>query len=355
MKIKILKIIYIVVFALAFAAPGVLSLARGEENIGNERKEELADLNYLNFAEKFDGYFSENFGFRNALVDMNNRLKYSLFRQSGEDLVIAGRDGWLFYKDALPDFTGEGTLSDEQIGEIADMLRDAQNYARSVGTEFVFIAAPNKMEIYGENMPYYCVEDGKAGNYEKLMAALEERDVSHVDLKAVLKSAKESMDTPLYHKLDTHWNNLGAGIAYGAVMERLGLEASDYSRAGYSVRNIFDGDLYGMLFPRGTKKDAQIVFDVEEKFYYTSSFRSSDDLIISTVNEEGKGSIRMFRDSFGNAFYPLVANDFEKAEFSRALPYDLTGIGAYDAVIIEIVERSIPNLLAYPLVLEADR
>ncbi len=76
-------------------------------------------------------------------------------------------------------------------------------------------------------------------------------------------------------------------------------------------------------------------------------------MIISTANDGGNKSVLMFRDSFGNALYPFAANDFEQARFSRALPYDLTDIGAYDLVVIEIVERNIGNLLEYPPVLEA--
>ncbi|MCM1307272.1 MAG: hypothetical protein NC223_01595 [Butyrivibrio sp.] len=353
MKNKILKTVYAALFLAAFAFPGVMSLVQKKETVGNEAKAELKELNYLNFAEKFDAYFAESFGLRNSFVNLNNRLKYALFNESGEKSVIAGRDGWLFYESALHDFNGEDMLSDEEINAIADMLRDTQDYVTRSGAEFVFAIAPNKMEIYGENMPYYCVESTDAGNYERLMEALDERGVNHTDLKSVLREAKEGSDTLLYHKLDSHWNSLGAYTAYASIMEHTGFEAADYSQTAYSVQDIFDGDLYGMLFPKGDKKDGQIVFDTEERFYYTSNFRGADDLLISTANDGGRGSLLMFRDSFGNALYPFAANDFERARFSRALPYDLTDAGAYDLVIIEIVERNIGNLLEYPPVLEA--
>lgn len=353
MKKKILKTVYTVLFFLAFALPGVLSLVQKKESIGNEHKAELSDMNYLNFTEKFDAYFSESFGLRNVFVEWNNRLRYGLFKESGEKSVIAGKDGWLFYESALHDFNGEGILSDGEIAEIAYMLKNTQDYVESSGAEFVFVIAPNKMEIYGEYMPYYCVENTEDGNYERLMAALDKRGVRHTDLKAVLRNTKGGSDNLLYHKLDSHWNNLGAYTAYSAIMEQTGFEAADYSGIGYNVRDIFDGDLYGMLFPGGNKKDEQIVFDTEDKFYYTSNFRGSDDLLISTANDAGRGSVLMFRDSFGNALYPFVANDFERAQFSRALPYNLTDAKAYDLVIIEIVERNIGNLLEYPPVFEA--
>lgn len=353
MKNKVLKTAYIVIFFLALAIPGVMTLVQKNKSIGNEDKAELTEMNYLNFTKKFDAYFSKNFGLRNELVDLNNRLKYNIFGESGEKSVIAGKDGWLFYQSALHDFNGEEMLSGEQIDEIADALKNAQDYAEGKGVIFVFAVAPNKMEIYGENMPYYLAEYTGEGNYERLMEALDERGVNHADLKAVLKNAKKDSEELLYHKLDSHWNNLGAYLAYAEIMDIAGFDHTDYSETAYSVRKIFDGDLYGMLFPGGSEKDEQIVFDTEDKFYYTSNFRGSDDMIIGTANDGGKGSVLMFRDSFGNAIYPFAANDFEKARFSRALPYDLTDIEAYDLVIIEIVERNIGNLLEYPPVLEA--
>lgn len=353
MNKRILKTVYTVFFILLLAVPGAVFFVRGQVATGSEQKTELKDINYLNFTQKFDSYFSENFGLRGTLVEWNNRLKYALLRQSGEDSVIAGRDGWLFYEGALHDFTGKNLLSDDEIQEIADNIKAAQDYANSEGAEFVFVVAPNKMEIYGENMPYYCVESGEDGNYEHLMAALEERGVNYTDLKAELRSAAKASALPIYHKLDSHWNNMGASIAYASIMEKISFEAWDYSAAEYTVQDIFDGDLYRMLFPRGTKKDAQVVFDRENGFYYTSNFRGSDDLIITTANDGGRGSVLMFRDSFGSALYPFAANDFERAEVSRVLPYDLTDAGSYDLIIMEIVERNIANLLEYPPVLEA--
>lgn len=352
MNKKILKIAYIVIMGLALALPGIGTLIFKSDSIGNESREELSDMNYLNFSTKFDSYFSQNFGLRGELINMNNRLKYGLFKQSGEKSVIAGKDGWLFYGEAIHDYTGEDLLADCEIAEIADMLKNVQDYVESRGVKFVFVSAPNKMEIYGENMPYYCVENADDGNYEHLMAALLERGVNYVDLKEILRGASAKSDTLLYHKLDSHWNNLGASIAYNAIMSKTGMKAYDYSSEHYTIQDIFSGDLYGMLFPKGDMKDWQVVFDRAEEFYYTSNFRGVDDLIIDTANDGGNGSVLMFRDSFGNALYPFFANDFLRAEFSRALPYDLTDIDGYDIVVVEIVERNIGNLLEYPPVIE---
>lgn len=65
----------------------------------------------------------------------------------------------------------------------------------------------------------------------------------------------------------------------------------------------------------------------------------------------------MFRDSFGNAVLPFFAQAFREAEFSRAVPYrlDLTAARQADAVVVEIVERNLPDLTVRAPVMPAPR
>ena len=328
---KIIKIAYCVIFFLALAVPGVMTFTSENKTIGNEEK--ISRL--------------ENFGFRNELINLNNEIYYNVFGQSGEDSVIAGSDGWLFYESALHDYTGSEVLSTEEIAQIAQSVKYMEDSVRAQGAEFVFVVAPNKIEIYGEYMPYYTVASKEDGNYELLMDALDKAGVTYTDLKSELLAAKEDKELSLYHRLDSHWNNIGASIAYETIMDKVEMGHTVYDGVAYDTRCDFDGDLYSMLFPMGTKKDYQHYYNVEENFYYTSRFHGADDLYISTENETGSGSVLVFRDSFGNALYPFFANDFAKADFSRALPYDVTEVEEYDVVVVEIVERNIANLLEY--------
>ena len=84
---------------------------------------------------------------------------------------------------------------------------------------------------------------------------------------------------------------------------------------------------------------------MEQDFYFTSNYRSDDDLVIETANDNASGRVLVYRDSFGNALYQYFAEDFNTAKFKRAVPYDLTGIGDYDVVVIELVERNLANLI----------
>ena len=64
----------------------------------------------------------------------------------------------------------------------------------------------------------------------------------------------------------------------------------------------------------------------------------------------------MYRDSFGNALIPFVADEFHNGYFTKAVPYNwnLQNEKKADKVVIELVERHIHSyeegtILAAPL------
>ncbi len=61
----------------------------------------------------------------------------------------------------------------------------------------------------------------------------------------------------------------------------------------------------------------------------------------------------MYRDSYGEAILPYMAECFNTAEFSRSEAYDLSGVGEGDTVIVEIVERNLDRLQKYAPVMAA--
>ena len=80
--------------------------------------------------------------------------------------------------------------------------------------------------------------------------------------------------------------------------------------------------------------------------YYSEDAPADDSIRIDTFREGAAGSLLMFRDSFGNALYPFMADTFENATFSRLMPYRMDWLdgGTYDNLVVEIVERNLKNL-----------
>ena len=69
---------------------------------------------------------------------------------------------------------------------------------------------------------------------------------------------------------------------------------------------------------------------------------------IRTRNAAGEGSLFCWRDSFGIALYPYLAEAYAEAVFSRSTDYRLPE-GDWDTLVLEIVERNLPNLLDIPM------
>ena len=346
-KKQIAKIAYIVIFMLVLVIPGIGTFIWKQESMGNEEVVDFKDINYSNAAEKIDDYFSAKFGFRNKMVEMYNGLHYSLFNESKEESVILGKDGWMFYGEALHDYTGENVLTEYEIEKIAKILAISQKSVEGYGAEFVFVSAPNKMEIYGEYMPYYLVENTEDGNYEKLFDALEKYNVANVDLKEILTAKSKENSYRLYHKLDSHWNSLGAAIAYESIMAKTEMDYLKFTSQSIKIEPSNITDLHNMLFANKKVMDEDVVFEKEMEFYPVSNFRSPEDLVIETENENRTGSVLMYRDSFGNSLYKFFAENFGSGQFLRETPYNLTKAEGKDLVVIEIVERNIANLLIY--------
>ena len=303
----------------------------------------------------FDGvgdYLADRFTLRAQLVEMQGDLK-GAFGVSSEEDVILGTDGWLYFDKTMPDYMGETTLTAvqaERLQKVGDLMAE---YAESHGAAFALTVVPNKATVYPDHLPYYCrVPDSYAvtkPGCEDLtpLYVLNQQLVNrdwYVDMHAALTAEK---GLQLYHKRDSHWNNLGARVGYDALMAAVGGKAGAYADTPYTIQSVWDGDLDKLL--GSSKKDEQAVWQTDFTYAYTSRFRTEEDILITTACADGEGHLVMFRDSFANALLPLLAQQYATATFSRALPFalDLTEIEGADTVIVEIVERNLSNLLTY--------
>ncbi len=311
-------------------------------------KTEDNKLNF-DFFDEFESYFSENFAFRQQLVNTDGRIKAALTHTSANDDVIVGKDGWLYYGETINDFLRLDTLSSAEINSAANNLRIINKYCENRRADFIFFSAANKNSLYPENMPYNYMPSDNKSNLENLTALLSKDDF-FLDMKSELLGLNSP--TALYHKTDSHWNNFGAYAAHTKLMNKLGKNSCGTGNGWYVAHDRL-GDLAAMLYPAENAKDMQLHNDYEFTYEYTSRFRGLDDITITTSSSIGDGNLLMYRDSFGEAILPYMAEMFEEAEFSRAVPYKLTNVNEGDTVIIELVERNLGNLLKSAPIMEA--
>ncbi|KAI4449785.1 hypothetical protein C823_004318 [Eubacterium plexicaudatum ASF492] len=297
-------------------------------------KEDGINPDFLNDA---GAWFEDHFAFRNEAVTGYAMLLGKIFGVSAQQGVIVGKDGWLFYKDSLEDFQGTGQMTDRQLFQVAHTLRMIRDYARKNGVRFAFVVAPNKNSLYGEYMPYYYQPfRNHAGNLERLKKYLQKEQVHMIDLDEAFRSSSQV----LYHKRDSHWNNEGAALAADRILTGLGKKHPSYADRTYELRADFEGDLDRMLYPAAIEPEEERYYIPSPQFTYCEEVESNFAPKINT-RSAGSGSLVVYRDSFGNALLPFLAEAYEKAYFSRAIPYQMQDLSVHqaDTLLIERAER----------------
>lgn len=346
---KKLKYLYCAVFFCICLVPFLgIFVGKSEESAENRKLSEFPALKTeegmnVNWLSEAGDYFQEHFAFRNEMVTANAVVNGKGLGVSTAGGVIQGTDGWLYYKDSLADYLGTEPMSERALFNLAHNLSMMQEYLTSKGIQFLFTVAPNKNTLYDENMPYYDrVIVDEIHNLDRLKPYLEEEGVAYADLQALF----ESEDEVLYHERDSHWNNKGAALAGEYLMSQLGKEYDSYSDEEFEIRWDFEGDLDKMLYPLAMTPEKEIYYQREDSFTYVGEVGSNFDPKITTVNPSCSGSLVMYRDSFGNALLPFMANAYGNAYFSRGVPYQLSDVdtNAADTVIAERAERFLPEM-----------
>ena len=340
--------LFITVFLLLCLIPSVgMFLSGPSPLLANEvsvRKPSVLDsdgsFNHAVLTDTSD-YFGTRFALRPYLVSARSFLYEKLLHTSAEDQVLVGKNGHLFYAETIDDYCGI-RMSDDELKQVVEKLSAIQETVEANGGMFLFTVAPNKNSIVSSAMPDRFPHRAEDSNLSQLVPLLQEAGIHYVDLLSPL-----SEDPDLYYRSDSHWTAEGAAIAADTLLRSLG-RSTTYSNGPFSTGGCRIGDLYEMLYPAGKGREAEVLYLPELRYETDSDPRGGNALRINTVSENGTGSLYCRRDSFGIALYPYLADSFLNSEFSRSADYSLeafAGLDYYDVVILEIVERNLPDLL----------
>ena len=205
--------------------------------------------------EAFQDAFARSFGGRTALREGYGGLLATVFGASPAPEVIIGKSGWLFFAGELSmdGYRGLKAFTPKELELLHRTLVDNRAALEKQGTAYLVVLPPDKHTFYSEFMPDAYTRIGPP-RIEQTVAYLRAHPgVDFLDLRIALNKAKaENPARPLYWKLDTHWNLIGAYTAYHAIVERLRekfpalhpLELSDLNR---TESRKTGGDLAAMI------------------------------------------------------------------------------------------------------------
>lgn len=291
----------------------------------------------LSALTELSDYLADRFAFRQPMISLWSHL-HALSGSSPEPQVLQGCDGWLYYTETLPDFSGV-SLPTDALAHVANNLSLMQEAAKTAGADFVFVIAPNKNSLYPDKMPDRFPARHAQSSAAQLLPLLAQRGVSAADLFAVFGA----QDEVLYYVLDSHWNARGAALGADAILAAFNRE-SDFFTAPFSGTQPHRGDLYEMLYPTGKLCEDDPLPAAPFRHQTKGDPRGGEAITIETDCEGVNETLFCWRDSFGNALYPYLAESFSHATFSRSASYDLRRAEGANCVILEIVERNLPRL-----------
>ena len=305
------------------------------------------------FFEQFETWFQEHFAFRNELVAADNMIQGKVFGVSTVRNVVYGTDDWLYYTASLGDYLGTNHMSPRELYNLEHNLAIVKEWADQEGIPILFTVPANKNTLYGEHMPYYdsLIVD-PAHTIDSLPEICQRIELPYADLLSLFREQEEC----LYLKRDSHWNNKGALMAYRRIMEETGFPYETYEDIPVSRAVDTDGDQNRMLYTFYGEKEMNYSYELPQSWSYVTDTKSVEDGWIETEAPGKKGTLVMFRDSFGNTLLPFVAGQFEKAVFSKESPYRLQKVAEEqdpDLMIIEKVERNLKDFIISPPILES--
>jgi len=301
-----------------------------------------------------------------------SRFFYQLGISTYPNQVIIGKDDWLYF--------GDQYLNTITVGRRGANFKDVKA-AKKIGLAtkswgqwlklkgvslFQIMLGADKSTIYPEFLPdwaqpvTYSITDTLLANVSRGL---------YVDTRLALIEAKSQFPEPLYYKTDTHWNSLGAWVAFRAFSMALSRSETDLrwlSVQQVSVSKVNErsgGDLAKFLWMKEILRDSEVSIEITSEYPIETEQYDFDTeqltfsggnpkveapkhpLLIKSKHALNHKRVLWLRDSFGTAIAPFMAATFTE---TLQLHYDATDpvlfarlVDTYkpDYVFITVVER----------------
>lgn len=274
----------------------------------------------------FESWWNDHFALRATLIRWHNMAKLFGFGTAPSDQVLLGDDGtqpWMYVSLNKPvlDYRGLVPFSDDELRHWQRHLEQRRDWLEARGCRYGFLVAPSKSTIYPEFMPAEQTRVGAVTRLDQLLAWMEAHsDVPVIDLRPALLAAKResfagvSDDTPLYYPLGTHWNGLGAWVAYRELMQQwltpwYGWQTNPLE-AYKVVDHVGGGDTWARRFHMEDVLPQPFVMMHWKGPPWVQKVKLVDDPAVTEFGTKGADNgitAVLLRDSFGNALGPHLA------------------------------------------------
>ena len=259
---------------------------------------------WLTLSSRIDAFLGDHFGLRQVLIRAHKDLTKPLLG-FGNDTVLVGRDGRLFYlgQEAVQQSAGL-ILRDHRVFETVDLLARMNAALKARGLRFLVAVPPNAATIYADDLPNWAQNRGRRTEYDLLLEGLAAHGVRAVDLRPAVEAARS--EGPVFYMHDSHWTARGALAAFNAIVEADGRPdwQLDPKSALGPPEARGGGDLARMLDEDGATETAEDLILPSARTELLTADPVSD--FVGTSDRPGP-TIMVFGDSFTQDYLPRMA------------------------------------------------
>jgi alginate O-acetyltransferase complex protein AlgJ len=262
-----------------------------------------ASADWLTLSARIDAFLGDHFGLRQVLIRAHKDLTKPLLG-FGNDSVLVGRDGRLFYlgQEAVQQSAGL-IVRNERVSDTVDLLARMNAALKGRGIAFLVGVPPNAATIYSDDLPRWAQNRGRRTEYDLLLDELAAHGVRAVDLRPALEAARS--EGPVFYMHDSHWTPRGALAAFNAVVEADGRPdwRLDPRSALGPPEAREGGDLARMLGEDATETAEDLTLPAARTELLTTDPVGD---FVGTSDRPGP-TIMIFGDSFTQDYFPRMA------------------------------------------------
>lgn len=272
------------------------------------------------YTSDFEDYVTDQFIVRDRWVE-GKTLMERLLGKVENNGVYFGKNGMLI--ERLANVNKE--LVDRNVQYINKF---AQSLNPDVNVDMMLI--PGASAIMKDQLPYVSDDIDQLALIDEIASKMSER-VQFVNVNQTFLNHNQE---DIYFKTDHHFNIYGAGIAFEAYANALGLAVPQYasevvsdgflgtlgsqSGAYYNEKDeivkIFNDENIEVYYPDKDVKDHNVYMEenLEVKDKYTYYLNGNHSMVNIKTNHPEKEKLLVIRDSYANIFTPYLLEDFSE-------------------------------------------
>ena len=208
------------------------------ENRTLQQKPAIESLRDGTFAKKYEKYFSDQFVFREEIMNLYSKVKLSMGLDKIKGYYVLD-DNWI-----MPTPTKE--IDDKEILKVSRKIESLLDAKYEKEKEFYYVSTPHKETSLSHLYPNLIKNLSRATlNRDKFENKLKDKDIKFINIdEYFLSNFSEESREKLYFKTDHHWNGTGGFEGFKYIIEKMDL-GSDIKWDEYTKFILNKGSFLG--------------------------------------------------------------------------------------------------------------